>query len=155
MSVMTIVQPITPIADPPAGAAAAILIAPDRRYLLQHRDNRPDIWDPDCWSLFGGSVDPGESPERALARELMEELELQPSARPAYFTQVAWDYGFRGHAVKLRYYFAVPLTDAEIGGLVQHEGQGMRLFAAEEILREPKLTAYDAHALRMHITFAP
>src|SRR5690242_7998717 len=60
--------PITDRAAPPLGAAAAILVAPDRRYLLQHRDNRPDIWDPDHWGLFGGSIDPGETPEQALAR---------------------------------------------------------------------------------------
>ena len=150
-----IFPPITDHAVPPSGAAAAILIAPDRRYLLQHRDNRPDIWDPDHWGLFGGSIDPGETPEQALARELLEELELRPKALPTYFTQIAWDYAFRGHGVKLRYYYAVHATDAEISNLVQHEGQGMRLFSADEVLREPKLTAYDAHALRMHIAFAP
>jgi 8-oxo-dGTP pyrophosphatase MutT (NUDIX family) len=147
--------PITDHATPPLGAAAAILITPAKRYLLQHRDDKPDIWDPDYWGLFGGSIDPGEMPEQALARELAEELELRPVARPTYFTQVAWDYGFWNHGVKLRYYYEVRVTDAEISGLVQHEGQGMRLFTAEEILREPKLTAYDAHALRMHITYVP
>jgi 8-oxo-dGTP pyrophosphatase MutT (NUDIX family) len=150
---MASVSPITPTVSPPA--VAAILVTPAHRYLLQHRDNRPDIWDPDRWGLFGGSIDPGESPEEALARELAEELELRPQAQATYFTQIAWDYGFCGHGVKLRYYYAVQITAAEIDTLVQHEGQGMRIFAAQEILHEPKLTAYDAHALRMHIAFAP
>jgi 8-oxo-dGTP pyrophosphatase MutT (NUDIX family) len=146
---------ITDRATPQAGAAAAILLATDGRYLLQHRDNRPDIWDPDRWGLFGGAIDPGETPEAALARELVEELELRPRAGLSYFTQVAWDYARWGHGIKLRYYFEVKVTDAELRGAVQHEGQGMRLFTREEILREPGLTAYDAHALRMHIGFAP
>jgi 8-oxo-dGTP diphosphatase len=147
--------PITEIASPPWGAVAAILVAPDRRYLLQHRDNRPDIWDPDRWGLFGGSIDPGETPEAALARELVEELELRPCAPFSYFTQIAWDYGPWGHGIKLRYYYEVCITLDDIQAAVQHEGQAMKLFTAAEILREPNLTAYDGHALRMHIAPAP
>lgn len=36
--------------------------APDRRWL------------PDAWDLFGGHVEPGETPDAALLRELAEEL---------------------------------------------------------------------------------
>lgn len=152
---MTELRRITDRATPKAGAAAAILISADGRYLLQHRDSRPDIWDPDRWGLFGGAIDAGESPETALARELQEELELRPKAPFQYFTQVAWDYGRWGHGIKLRYYFEIRISDDEFRSAVQHEGQGMRLFTGEEILREPALTAYDAHALRMHIGTVP
>jgi 8-oxo-dGTP pyrophosphatase MutT (NUDIX family) len=152
---MTLYRRITDRANPQDGAAAAILLSTDGRYLLQHRDNRPDIWDPDRWGLFGGAIDPGETPEDALARELAEELELRPRATPTYFTQVAWDYGRWGHGIKLRYYFEVIVTDDELLRSVQHEGQDMRLFTPDEILREPGLTAYDAHALKMHIGFPP
>jgi 8-oxo-dGTP pyrophosphatase MutT (NUDIX family) len=146
--------PITQLSSSVGGASAAILLSPERKYLLQHRDNRNDIWDPDQWGLFGGAIDPGESPADALARELVEELELRPTAAFRYFTQIAWDYGLWGHGVKLRYYYEVKVTDEEIRKAVQHEGQGMRFFSAQEILREPNLTAYDAHALRMHIGLA-
>lgn len=152
---MTQHPPITDRATPSEGAAAAILLAPDGRYLLQRRDNKPDIWDPDRWGLFGGAIEPGETAEQALARELVEELELNPGGVFSYFTQVAWDYGRWGHGIKLRYYFEIMVTDAELRNAVQHEGQGMRLFSGDEILRETGLTAYDAHALRMHIGFAP
>ena len=147
--------PITEHANPPSGAAAAILVTLDRRYLLQHRDAKPDIWDPNRWGLFGGAIDPGETPEQALARELIEELELCPKSPFRYFTQVAWDYGLWGHGIKLRYYYEVAVSEDEIHRTVQHEGQAMRLFTAHEVLREPNLTAYDAHALRMHIGFMP
>jgi 8-oxo-dGTP pyrophosphatase MutT (NUDIX family) len=57
-------------------SVAAILLV-GSRYVLQHRDDRPDIAEPGRWSLFGGSVSPGEPPRRAIERELFEELHLR------------------------------------------------------------------------------
>jgi hypothetical protein len=49
----------------------------------------------------------------------------------------------------------VPITRAEVAGLVLREGQGMRLFSAAELLRQPRVTPYDGHALRMYIEEMP
>ena len=38
---------------------------------------RPDGHDPSKWEFPGGKVEPGEGPERALERELREELRVQ------------------------------------------------------------------------------
>ncbi|QSX79592.1 NUDIX domain-containing protein [Agrilutibacter solisilvae] len=49
------------------------LLVRDGRVLLGRRaPNR--AWLPDAWDLFGGHIEPGESPEAALHRELAEEL---------------------------------------------------------------------------------
>ena len=146
--------PISTIADPPIGAAAAIIVTPDRQFLLQHRDAKPDIWFPDSWGLFGGAIEEGETPGAALARELNEELGFVPD-EIRYFTQIAWDYERWDLGIKLRYNFEVPISAGQIDRLVLHEGQGMRLFSAQEVLREPRLTPYDAHALRMFIEETP
>ena len=58
----------------PADAAAAILIAPDERYVLQQRDDKNGIFFPGHWGCFGGAVDATDSnAEACLIRELEEE----------------------------------------------------------------------------------
>jgi 8-oxo-dGTP pyrophosphatase MutT (NUDIX family) len=146
--------PICTLAVPPAGAAAAIIVTPDRHFLLHHRDEKPDIWFPGSWGLFGGAIEANETPAQALMRELSEEVGLRPKEM-RYFTQVAWDFARWGLGIKLRYTFEVPVSRDEIGCLVLHEGQAMRLFSADDVLREAYLTPYDSHALRMYIERTP
>ncbi len=43
-------------------------------FLMQLRDNIPGIVYPGCWGFFGGHIEPGETPETALRRELEEEI---------------------------------------------------------------------------------
>ena len=57
----------------------AVLLV-DGTYLLQLRDNSPAIDHPGVWGLFGGRVEPGESPPEAVLREVKEELSVVPPA---------------------------------------------------------------------------
>ncbi len=50
-----------------------ILVKPDGSVLAQHRDNNPDILGSNTWSVVGGALEEGESPEKGAARELLEE----------------------------------------------------------------------------------
>ena len=58
---------------------ACALPIQDGRLLLglraPHRRNRPS-----CWDTIGGHVEPGESVEAALVRELQEELGITPTS---------------------------------------------------------------------------
>jgi 8-oxo-dGTP diphosphatase len=55
---------------------AAILHNAEGEVLLQLRDDKPDLLYANHWTLFGGGVEEGETPETAIHRELMEELEI-------------------------------------------------------------------------------
>jgi len=57
---------------------ALAMLQRDGHWLMQLRDEAPNIVAPGCWGLFGGHLDPGETPEQALRRELLEEISWQP-----------------------------------------------------------------------------
>lgn len=52
---------------------AVALLRREGRWFLQRRDPRSAHL-PGAWEFPGGKVEPGESPEQALRRELLEEL---------------------------------------------------------------------------------
>lgn len=55
------------------------------KYLLQKRDNKKNIFFPNFWGVFGGSVDPKESKKKAVIRELKEEISLEMHLKKKFF----------------------------------------------------------------------
>ncbi len=53
----------------------AIIRNHKKEYLLQLRDDKPSKFK-NCWTLFGGRVEDGEDIQKALFRELNEEIGL-------------------------------------------------------------------------------
>ena len=129
--------------------AAALLVAPDGRYLMQLRDAKPTIIIPDHWCLFGGTVEPGETAEAALRRELREELELTPREL-RFFTELCILLPFAPPRRDRMSFFVVPIDWRDLDAMVQHEGAGRRLFSAEALAAEPRMAPWDACAVVMH-----
>jgi len=74
-------------------AVRALILDPDDRVLLVRFD-----WpDKQVWALPGGGIDPGETPERAIVRELAEECGLRDFelGRPIW-TRTHWHTDFKG-----------------------------------------------------------
>lgn len=130
-------------------AAAALILLEDGRYLLQHRDEVPDVWYPGYWGCFGGAVDHGEEPLETLRRELFEELELRFS-EAAFLTRFDFDLTEFGLGRYYRIYYLVRLKETEWHNLVLHEGQDMAAFSIDSILNGLRVTPYDAFALYLH-----
>jgi len=129
--------------------AAALLVLPDGRYLMQLRDAKQGILLPDHWACFGGTVDDGESGEAAMRRELREELEFTARA-VAPLTEMLIDLPMAQPRRDRMSFFAVPIEEADIAAMVQHEGAAMRLFRPEELAKEPRVAPWDLAAVLMH-----
>lgn len=133
----------------PANASAALITVEDTNYLMQLRDQKPGIFYPGHWGLFGGAIEAGESPERSLQRELEEELGLTTS-RVRYFTEFNFDFSFCGYGRLIRRFFEVPIERRTLDHLTLHEGAKMKIFTAREILTSTRIVPFDAFALWLH-----
>ena len=134
----------------PSDASVALLVLDDGRYLMQLRDQKPGIFFPGHWGLFGGALDPGETAERALRRELREELGLAFEAL-SYFTHFIFDFAPHGSGTVTRTYFEVQLALSRLSSIRLGEGADFKAFTATEIAGL-RVTPYDAFALWMHVT---
>ena len=133
---------------PDREVAAAVLVGPDGRYLMQLRDDKPSIHMPAHWALFGGSLDPGETPAAAILREVEEELGFRPpSATPLANLALNTAPVERLWAM---HFFVVPFTDADLAAMVQTEGAGKGLFTAAELQALPKVAPWDLMAVMLH-----
>ena len=122
---------------------------PDGRYVMQLRDDIPQIWFPGRWGCFGGGVEPGEDSIEALQRELFEELEFRPG-KVEYFTELTFDLVPMGLQRYTRIYYVVRMTEDELARVVLHEGKEVRAIDGDTLLRMMSITPYDEFALFLH-----
>jgi 8-oxo-dGTP pyrophosphatase MutT (NUDIX family) len=92
-----------------------------RKFLLQLRDDKPFIANPNMWGLVGGGIEESESPEEAMRRECEEEIGIIPK-----------NLTYIGHTKNNKFRFYAYLDDAEVERLFLGEGQEIRFFAPEE-----------------------
>jgi 8-oxo-dGTP diphosphatase len=122
---------------------AAILHNAEGEVLLQLRDDKPGLLYANHWTLFGGSAEQGESPDAAIQRELLEELEISPPLtfwktyrcpiRTVENIVTTWNYVFVGK------------LNRDIATMRLNEGQAMRYFSPDEAA-DLKL-AFDQHLI--------
>jgi 8-oxo-dGTP diphosphatase len=104
---------------------ALAMLQRDGRWLIQLRDEIPTIVAPGCWGLFGGHLEPGETPEQALRRELLEEISWQPPDLELVMVHPI----HRRTANVFRGELSVPLEQLQL-----LEGQDLDLVSPEELL---------------------
>ena len=103
--------------------AIAILYR-EEKFLLQLRDDIPGIAHPGQWAFFGGHIEPGEIPQVAIKRELVEEIGYKPD--------LIWEFGVYYDTNVVRHVFYAPLT-VELKDVVLGEGWDMGLLTPTEI----------------------
>lgn len=135
----------------PSNAVVGLIVIDAQRYLMQLRSQKPGIFYPGHWGLFGGAVDDGEGADEALLRELREELGFD-ACQATYFTEFSFDFGFSGHGRVWRRYYKIPVTARMAEAMILGEGSEMRAFTANEILTVPRLVPYDAFAIWLDAT---
>ncbi len=113
------------VKDDRVQVAIAILYQ-DNQFLMQLRDNDPRIVHPGCWGFFGGHIEPGESPEVAVQRELIEEIGYKMPSVTKFE-----DYG---DEKVIRHVFHAPLN-VGLENLVLMEGWDLGLLSVEDIIR--------------------
>jgi 8-oxo-dGTP pyrophosphatase MutT (NUDIX family) len=94
------------------------------QFLMQLRDNIPSIVYPGHWGFFGGHIEPGETPEAALKRELLEEINYTP--------QELVRFGLYPDPGVVRHVYHAPLT-VDLKDLVLTEGWDLGLLTPEAI----------------------
>ncbi|ABB56070.1 NUDIX hydrolase [Synechococcus elongatus] len=115
---------IQPAATTSTPEVALAIITQGQQWLLQLRDDLDWILYPGKWGLFGGHLEPDETPLAALYRELQEEIGYYPSAATPLWTET--------EERVTRYLFHVPLT-CELSTLRLGEGQDFCLVDAAAI----------------------
>jgi 8-oxo-dGTP diphosphatase len=106
-------------------AVALAMLHRDNHWLLQLRDDMDGIVAPGHWGLFGGHLEPGETPEQALRRELVEEIRWQAAELQPWFTHTSSE--------RAAHFFRGPLT-VSLEQLQLLEGQDLRLVSIQELL---------------------
>jgi 8-oxo-dGTP pyrophosphatase MutT (NUDIX family) len=135
----------------PSNAAVGLIVCDNGRYLMQLRSQKPGIFYPGHWGLFGGAVDPGETADAALSRELREELGVE-SLNASYFTEFTFDFEFCGHGRVWRRYYRIEVAASSVKDMVLGEGSDLRAFEAAEILTGHRVVPYDAFAIWLDVT---
>ena len=112
-----------------AAGAMAVVVSP-MGIVLHHRDDKPWIPHPGCWSLFGGAVEQGEDPHGTVVRELEEELGLSGVKFRPLWRVVDKD----GDGRLLTVFEA--RTRLGPDQMTLNEGQGLAAFDLDEALRQ-------------------
>ena len=101
-----------------------IFINDDQEVLLFLRDDIPTIPFPNMWDVPGGHLEPGETPEACIIREMQEEMELELADFSLFSIMEFPD--------RIEYTFWKK-ANMDINDIPLHEGQRLQWFSRKEV----------------------
>jgi 8-oxo-dGTP diphosphatase len=104
------------------------IICWQNKVLLFLRDDKQGILAPNCWQLPGGGLEPNETPESCIKRELTEEVSHVP-ANLKFFTKLKMSDKTNVYI----FYAFVDNQEASRFRKGEHEGQEVAFFALNEM----------------------
>jgi 8-oxo-dGTP diphosphatase len=110
---------------------SAFLRNPEGKVISQLRDNKPGLMFPAHWSTLGGRIEEGETPDEAMRRELIEEIEICPPV--TFWRMFEHHFVSNGKRHDVDIYVYVGDIDLEIGDIHLHEGQRLAYLNASDI----------------------
>lgn len=110
----------------PNVTVAVAILQQNGKFLMQLRDDIPTILYPGHWGFFGGHLEPGETAEAGVRRELLEEIGYCPTTLTFYQQQET--------STVTRCIFHGEL-DVEFDQLVLGEGMDLELLTPDDIGR--------------------
>ena len=110
------------------------------KFLFVLRDDKPEITNPNKWSLVGGGIENGEKPTEALQREIKEEININVfEIKEICSKKIIYEENKIKKELTLFYFLGK--TDIEDASKIKlNEGQKVSFFTIEEILKEKNLS---------------
>jgi len=100
----------------------------NNKFLLQLRDNKKNISNPNKWVVFGGGLKRGEKPLEGVIREIKEELNLSLDKKDL-------DLIIKIPFLRKKYHIYKARLKINPSSLKLNEGSRMKLFSRKEIIR--------------------
>ena len=94
--------------------------------MLVLRDDKPSIICPNMWDLPGGHVESDETPAECIVREMLEEIEVNVEGCALF---KVYEFSDRTEHVFIK------SAEFDVERLVLHEGQMLRWFSREEMVK--------------------
>ena len=105
---------------------AISILHQNNQFLMQLRDDIPGIFYPGHWGFFGGHIEPGETADQGVRRELIEEIGYA-APQLDLFQRTEEDR-------VIRHFYHGPLT-VSVDQLQLNEGQDLGLCSIEDVRR--------------------
>lgn len=118
----------------------ALLVNAEGRLLLQQRDERPALF-PLHWSLLGGAVEEGESPDEAMVRELTEEISHAPLVR--HWRSYTNNVVVQGSVLPVTQHLFAGRIDLPLSEIPLLEGKALGFFARDEVEELPMAFGFE------------